>query len=141
VILSCYQQNFHAAALAAASQSLERLARAYVAAMETWLHHAELMQPDVCVSRYADLVADPAAQSRRIASFLELDDADAMLGFVERAREKAFIATPSYTQVVEPIDTKRSGRWQRYRHYLEPVLPVLQPMLDHWGYKTQADVP
>ncbi|HET7560922.1 MAG TPA: sulfotransferase [Rhodanobacteraceae bacterium] len=141
VILSCYQQNFHAAALAAASQSLERLARTYVAAMETWLHHAELMQPDVCVSRYADLVADPAAQSRRIASFLELDDADAMLGFVERAREKAFIATPSYTQVIEPINTKRSGRWQQYRDYLKPVLPILQPMLDHWGYKTQADVP
>ena len=69
---------------------------------------------------------------------LGLDDAETMLEFDRRAREKEFIATPSYTQVIEPINTKGMGRWLRYREYLEPVLPILAPMLGHWGYTTEA---
>lgn len=136
VILSCYMQNFRAAVLAVASETLECLARAYVSAMENWLHHVGVFHPDVFVSRYEDLVADPHRQAQEIASFLEIDDAGAMLGFAERAKEKGYIKTPSYTQVIEPINTKGVGRWQRYREYFEPILPILQPMLAHWQYAT-----
>jgi Flp pilus assembly protein TadD len=134
VILSCYMQNFRSAVLAAASASLERLAQAYVAAMDCWLYHVDLIKPDVFVSRYEDLVADTPAQTRRIAEFLELDDPESMLHFDTRAREKGYIATPSYTQVIEPINRKGMNRWHRYREYFEPILPTLRPMLDHWNY-------
>lgn len=133
-ILSCYMQNFRSTVLAAASESLERLAQAYVAAMECWLYHVDLIKPDVFVSRYEDLVADTPAQTRRIAEFLHLDDAESMLHFDARAREKGYIATPSYTQVIEPINRKGVNRWQRYREYFEPILPTLRPMLEHWNY-------
>jgi len=134
VILSCYMQNFRAAPLAVASESLERLAQAYVAAMECWLYHVDLIKPDVFVSHYEDLVADTPAQTRRIAEFLEIDDSEAMLHFDRRAREKGYIATPSYTQVIEPINRKGMNRWHRYREYLEPILPILRPMLERWNY-------
>jgi len=134
VVLSCYMQNFRSAVLGAACENLERLAAAYVQAMLTWLQHASVIQPDVLVSRYEDLVADTKAQTQRIAGFLDLDDASPMLQFDSRAREKAFIQTPSYSQVIEQVNTKGLGRWQRYREWFEPVLPTLQPMLDHWGY-------
>ena len=134
VILSCYMQNFRSAVLAAASASLERLAHAYVAAMECWLYHVDVIKPDVFVSRYEDLVADTPRQTRRIAEFLELDDSESMLHFDARAREKGYIATPSYTQVIEPINRKGMNRWHRYREYFEPILPILRPMLEHWNY-------
>ncbi len=134
VVWSCYLQNFHAAPLVAACRSLTHLARAYVAAMRNWLHHVEVFGPDVMVSRYEDLVADPGKQSDAIARFLDLGDADAMLQFATRAREKGYIRTPSYTQVVEPITTRAVGHWQQYRGYFSEVLPILQPMLDHWHY-------
>ncbi|HEV7122299.1 MAG TPA: sulfotransferase [Rhodanobacter sp.] len=134
VILSCYMQNFRAAPLAVASESLERLAQAYVAAMECWLFHVDVMKPDVFVSRYEDLVADPPGQTRRIAEFLQLEDAASMLRFDARAREKGYIATPSYTQVIEPINTNGLNRWHRYRENFEPVLPILRPMLERWNY-------
>jgi predicted Zn-dependent protease len=136
VILSCYMQNFRSAVLAAASASLERLAQAYVAAMECWLYHVDSIKPNVFVSRYEDLVADTPGQTRRIAEFLELDDAESMLHFDARAREKGYIATPSYTQVIEPINRKGINRWHRYRDYFEPVLPILRPMLERWNYTT-----
>ncbi len=134
VLLSCYLQNFQAAPLVAACRSLEHLARAYVAAMENWLYHASLFQPDVFVSRYEDLVEDTPAQTRRIADFLELGEAESMLRFAERAREKGYIRTPSYTQVVEPISARRVDHWRQYAAYFAPVLPILEPMLVHWGY-------
>jgi len=138
VVLSCYMQNFRAAPLAAASRSLEHLAVTYVAAMENWLYHAKLIQPDIFISRYEDLIADTASQTARIATFLGLDHPGSMLQYEARAREKGFIATPSYTQVIEPINRRGAGRWQRYREYFEPVLPILAPMLDRWGYR--ADI-
>ena len=134
VMLSCYMQNFRSSILGAACENLARLAAAYVQAMQCWLHHVEVFQPDVLVSRYEDLVADFEPRTRRIADFLGQADAAPMLRFDARAREKGYIATPSYTQVIEPVNTKALGRWQRYREWFEPVLPTLRPMLEHWGY-------
>ena len=134
VILSCYMQNFRSSVLGAACENLPRLAAAYVQAMRTWLQHVQVLQPDLLISRYEDLVGDFAGQTRRIAEFFELEDATPMLQFDRRAREKTYIATPSYSQVIEPINTKGLNRWHLYREYFEPVLPTLQPMLDHWGY-------
>jgi tetratricopeptide (TPR) repeat protein len=134
VILSCYMQNFRSSVLGAACENLPRLAAAYVQAMRTWLQHVEVMKPDMLVSRYEDLVADFEPNTRRIADFLELEDASPMLQFDRRAREKAYISTPSYTQVIQPINTKGLNRWHRYREWFEPTLPILEPMLKHWGY-------
>ncbi|MGH8211610.1 MAG: sulfotransferase family protein, partial [Rhodanobacteraceae bacterium] len=134
VMLSCYMQNFQSMILTVACASLESLAKAYVEAFECWLHHVEVFKPDVFVSRYEELVADTPLQTRRIAEFLGLADAESMLRFDARAIEKGYIATPSYAQVIQPINTKGLNRWHRYREYFEPVLPILKPMLDHWGY-------
>lgn len=139
VIWSCYLQNFRAASLIAACRSLVNLAHAYVAAMQYWLYHVEVFHPDVLVSRYEDLVANAPVQTRKIAEFLELGDADAMLGFDTRAREKGFIKTPSYTQVIEPINARGVAHWWQYRQFFDAVLPIIQPMLDQWGYDSKPD--
>lgn len=138
VILSCYMQNFRSSILIASSATLERLARAYVEAMQVWLSHVEVFQPDVLVSRYEDLVADTKAHTQRIAAFLELEDASPMLGFDQHARDKGYIATPSYSQVIEPVNRKGMNRWLQYRKAFEPVLPIVEPMLRHWGYSSDA---
>lgn len=134
VILSCYMQNFRSSILGAACSTLERLAAAYVQAMECWLNDVRIFQPQLLVSRYEDLVQDFSVQTRRIADFLELPDSTPMLQFDRHARDKGYIATPSYTQVIEPVNRKGLGRWIRYRREFEPVLPIVEPMLKHWGY-------
>lgn len=134
VVLSCYMQNFRASVLAAACSTLGRLATAYVAAMDSWLHHDKVFKPDVMVLRYEELVNDLPGQARRLGDFLGLADATPLTLFAEHARSKGFIGTPSYTQVIQPVNKKGLNRWERYRHEFEPVLPVLEPMLRHWGY-------
>jgi len=134
VLLSCYMQNFRSSILLAASENLDRLARTYVAIFDCWLRHVEVFKPNVLESKYEDLVADTPGQTRRIADFLELEDATPMLNFQQHARDKGYIGTPSYSQVIEPVNRKALGRWERYRSYFEPVLPILKPMMERWGY-------
>jgi tetratricopeptide (TPR) repeat protein len=135
VVLSNYMQSYRSCSLAGACSTIERTARAYVAAMQAWLRDREMFKPDVLISRYEELVEDPQRQAERYAEFLGLDDAAQMLNYDKRAREKGFIATPSYTEVVQPISARRKDRWRRYEREFEPLLPILTPMLDHWGYE------
>ena len=139
VLLSCYMQNFRASILGAACSSLERLARAYVQSMEYWIEDVEMFKPDLLVSRYEDLVADVHGHSRRIAEFLNLEDPAPLLTFDQHARDKGYIGTPSYTQVIEPVNNRSLGRWKKFPKEFAAVLPILEPMLRQWGYPTSMD--
>ncbi len=134
VILSNYMQHFNSNMFAVLCATLESLAKGYVTAMTFWLHHAQLMQPRMLESRYEDLLDDFAGNVARIGEFLALDDAAPLLRFDQHARDKGFISTPSYSQVIEPPNKKAVDRWRRYQAYFEPVLPILQPMLQRFGY-------
>jgi hypothetical protein len=134
VVLSCYMQNFGAPAFSILCSTLKRLSRGYVTAMEFWLHHEQLLSPTVMHLRYEDLLTDFPGHAQKIGAFLGIPDITPMLGFHQHAREKGFISTPSYTQVIEPPNKKAVNRWKRYRTYFEPVIPILEPIIRHWNY-------
>jgi Flp pilus assembly protein TadD len=134
VVLSCYMQSFGAPAFMLLCSTLERLARGYVNAMQGWQHHVGLLQPALLPLRHEDLLADFSGTAQRIGEFLGIDDATPMLMFHEHARQKGYIATPSYAQVTEPVNRKGVDRWRRYRSHLEPILPALKPVMEQWHY-------
>ncbi len=134
VILSCYMQSFRAPAFQILCSTLQRLARGYVSTMQLWFDHIELLHPQVLEIRYEDLLDDPLKHTRLLGDFLGLQDVSPLLRFDEHARAKGYISTPSYTQVVKPLNNKAVDRWQRYHEQLDPLLPILKPIMDHWGY-------
>ena len=134
VLLSCYMQNFRSPAFMVLCSSLERLARSYVNTMESWIHHQRLLRPSVLELRYEETVGDFPAQVERIADFLGIEDRQPLARFSEHAARKAYISTPSYAQVLEPVNTRAVARWHAYRRHFEPVLPILHPVATHWGY-------
>jgi hypothetical protein len=138
VLLSNYMQDYRSVVLMAVARDLAHLARGYIAAFDYWFHHAALMRPNVLTLRYEDIVVDQAGTAATIASFLGLDNADAMLDAATHAREKGYIGTPSYRQVIEPVNRQGIGRWHRYRPWIEDVLPVLSPMAERLGYSFEA---
>jgi len=139
VMLSCYMQNFRSPAFMTLCSSLERLARSYVNSMECWIHHERLLAPEVLVLRYEDTVSDFERQTRRIAAFLGIEDAGHLEAFSSNAARKPYISTPSYAQVLEPVNARAVSRWHPYRKYFEPVLPILGPVAGHWGYDLSAE--
>ena len=134
VLLSCSMQPFRSPAFMVLCSSLQRLAQGYVQAFEQWYRQAEVFGPRVLEWRYESVVNDLDGHLARLAAFLEIADASPMARFAEHARNKRFISTPSYAQVIQRIHPRAVGRWHGYREQFEPVLPLLQPLIERLGY-------
>ena len=134
VLLSCYMQSFRSPAFMVLCSSLERLARGYVRAFEHWLNQVDVFAPRVLEWRYESVVARFDEHVQRLGHFLDVDDAAPMARFAEHARSKGYISTPSYAQVTQGIHGRAVHRWHAYREMFEPVLPILQPMMERLGY-------
>ncbi|HET7611361.1 MAG TPA: sulfotransferase [Rhodanobacteraceae bacterium] len=134
VLLSCSFQSFRSPAFMAMCSSLQRLARGYSDAFAQCWGHFDVFKPRVLEWRYESAVDDVGGWIARLAEYLALDDASPMLDFARHARGKRFIATPSYAQVTQPVNSAAVGRWMHYREQFEPVLPVLRPWIERFGY-------
>lgn len=134
VVLSCFMQHFTAPEFAVLCRDLSTLAHGFKQAFDFWYQEAALLSPKVREIRYETFVADFDAQVRELSAFLELPFDAAMLAPAEHARRRGFIATPSYSQVVQPVNRSSIDRWRRYEAHFAAVLPILQPYLQRWNY-------
>jgi tetratricopeptide (TPR) repeat protein len=133
VVLSCFRRRFQMSAPSFEMLTLDGTARLYAAVMRlTRLYRAKLPL-DLMELRHEDLVADFEGRVRATCDFLGLPWQDSMRDFAARARTQA-ITTPSSVQVMRGLNREGIGHWRRYREQLEPVLPILQPWVEHYGY-------
>lgn len=134
VLLSCFMQHFRAPHFVMLCADLQSLADGYRRSFDFWYGQAALLSPHVFEIRYESFVADFERSVRDMAEFLRLPWHEAMLAPAEHARAKGYISTPSYAQVVQPVNQKAVGRWRAYERHLAPVIPQLQTWLQRWGY-------
>ena len=134
VLLSCFMQDFRAPELALLCRDLTTLAAAYSRTFGFWYSQWPLLRPASYELRYEQLTADFAAEVRKLGAFLQLPWHEAMLAPGEHARAKGFISTPSYSQVIDPVNVTSVGRWRHYQHHFSEVLPTLMPWIERWGY-------
>ena len=132
-LLSCFVQEFRAD-LALISRDLPTLAHNFRTAFDFWYAQLPLLGGATFELRYETLVTDFAVEVRRLAEFLLLPWDEALLAPAAHARSKAYISTPSYSQVVEPINPRSIGRWKNYQRHFAAALPHLTPYLERWGY-------
>lgn len=134
VLLSCSMQAFRSPAFRAMCSSLPRLARGYTEAFEQCCRHVDVFKPNLLEWRYESVVDDFNGAVTRLGAFLQVADASPFAGFAANARDKQFIATPSYAQVTQPVNAAAVGRWTHYREQFETVLPTLRPWIERFGY-------
>ena len=134
VVLSCFMQNFRVTSAMSSFLTLENAAKFYDAAMAHWERAREILPLDVHTVRYEDMVQDLEGELRPLIAFLGLEWDDALLNHQKTARDRGYIRTPSYAQVTEKIYTRSSGRWEAYAKHMEPVLPILAPWVEKFGY-------
>jgi tetratricopeptide (TPR) repeat protein len=135
VLLSCFLQHFRSPDFALLCADLGTLARGYRRTMDYWYQQLDILKPAVREVRYESFVADFDVQVRSIAEFLRLPWDDRLLEPGAHARAKGYISTPSYSQVVQPVNQRSVDKWRAYQRHFEPVLPLLQPYLSRWGYE------
>jgi len=134
VALSCYMQLFRAPEFALLCNSLPSTCRGLQRTLSFWLRQVEILRPPMLEIRYESLVSDFEREVRAIVEFLQLPWDERVLRPADHARQKGYISTPSYTEVVRPVSTRSVGRWRNYEREFTAVLPILKPLLDHWNY-------
>jgi tetratricopeptide (TPR) repeat protein len=136
-LLSCFLQHFRSPRLALACRDLSTLARTYSRAFDFWYSQSSLLRPPSYELFYEQLTADFATEVRKLSAFLQLPWNEAMLTPGEHARAKGFINTPSYAQVLAPVNSRSVGRWKHYERHFEEALPDLMPWIERWGYRVE----
>jgi tetratricopeptide (TPR) repeat protein len=134
VVLSCYMQHFRAPDFALLCADLNTLAVGYRRTMDFWYAELEVLKPAVREVRYEGFVASFEAEIHGIVDFLELPWDERLLESAAHARSKGYISTPSYAQVIQPVNQRSVGRWRAYEKHFANVLPLVRPYLDRWGY-------
>jgi tetratricopeptide (TPR) repeat protein len=115
--------------------ALETAATHYVRVMELVQHYRGQMALRYLPLRYEEMVEDQEATVRSLLDFVGLDFEERCLSFHENRR---YARTASYAQVTERLYDRSKFRHRKYLRHLEPVIPILQPMIEQLGYSVEA---
>ena len=134
VVLSCFRRRFGMNAAMAQFLSLKSAAAYYDAVMRLGELYRSLLPTPQHVVRHEDLLRDFEGTTRSVCDFLDLEWSPAMADFAGTARSRG-ISTPSAPQLARGLNPEGKGAWLRYRDQMAPVLPVLEPWVQRFGYE------
>ncbi|MBL8551945.1 MAG: sulfotransferase [Hyphomonadaceae bacterium] len=99
--------------------TLQGAADFFVAAMELALRAGEKLGVRSHAMTFEALVADPVKEAKAVCAYIGLDWNDAP-------------QTPANTRLDKP------GAWKRYKAEMSPVLDMLRPWVERFGYKNEG---
>ena len=111
--------------------ALETAATHYVRVMDLVMHYRSEMALRYLPVRYDAMVTNQEETVRAILDFIGVPFDERCLSFHENRR---YARTASYAQVTEPLYERSLYRYRHYRQHLEPVIPILRPMIERLGY-------
>lgn len=136
VVLSCFRRRFGMNVHMYELLSLESAASYYNAVMTLVANYLSRLDLAVCTVRHEDLVSRTEPETKRLCTFLGIEWVDAILDFAARAQMRE-LRTPSASQVARGLNAEGVGQWRKYRQQMAPVLPVLAPWVERFGYAAQ----
>ncbi len=132
VVWSCFHTHFALTNAAMDFTTLERAARHYDVMMrliDTAMQQCPLTVREV---HYEALVGNFDSETKAICDFAGVPWSAELRNFDRTARNRG-VSTASAGQVRKGL-YDGSKQWQRYAEFLEPVVPILQPWIDKFGY-------
>jgi tetratricopeptide (TPR) repeat protein len=133
VVLSCFRRRFGMNRSMFQLLTLEGAAAYYDAVMRLSGIYRELLPLPQHLVRYESLVDDFEGSGRAACDFLGLEWDEGLRDFAAKARTRG-ISTPSAAQVARGLNREGQGAWRRYQAQMAPVLPVLRPWIEAFGY-------
>jgi tetratricopeptide (TPR) repeat protein len=116
------------------ASALETTAKHYARIMDLVQSYRAEMALRYLPVRYEDMVADQEATVRSVLDFIGENFDPCCLQFHENRR---YARTASYAQVTERLYDRSRFRYRHYRKHLEPVIPILQPVIERLGYTVE----
>lgn len=133
VVISCFRHRFGMTAPTYELLTVEGAARYYSAVTRVLVQMTATLPLDVCLVRHEDLVTAFPREMARICEFLGLQWHPAMGDFALRSRERG-AELPSASEILRGLGTEGLGGWRRYRRFLEPLAPILDPWAKRFYY-------
>jgi len=132
VVWSCFKTPFAPTTGTMEFTTLERAARHYDALMRLIALALDRLPLNVFQLDYHDLVRDFDATTQVLCSFTGIPWSEAVRRFDKTATTRG-VSTASAGQVRKKL-YDGSGQWLPYARQLEPVMPILQPWIERFGY-------
>lgn len=133
VCLSCFMQTMIPTPSTVHLLTWERTAQFYAHVMQWW----ETVKPKLSMPyiefRYEDAVFDFETAFRTVFDFIGLEWNPEVADFHKHAAGK-FIASPSFSQVAQPLYSSSVGRWKHYAGEYTAIAEQLGPFLQKYGY-------
>lgn len=133
VILSCLRHRLTIGALTYQLLNLQSAARFYADYMLVVQLMASTLPLALHRVRHEDVVSDFDGEVGKVCDFLGIGWSDSMRDFAERRRVRS-ISSPSAAQIAKGLNSEGVGQWRRYSAQLAPILPILGPWVEHFGY-------
>ena len=131
VVLSCFRRRFVINSTTVEFLSLEGAARLYDGTMRLFEMFRSRLSLDIRIQGYERLVADFEGEMSAILAFLDLQWEPRVADFAGRG---PLGATPSSAQLARGLTDEGIGAWRAYEFALQPVLPILAPWVERFGY-------
>jgi hypothetical protein len=133
VVLSCFQKRLQPNGFSYEMRTLEGAARFYASYMELVRAYRTALDLDLMEHRHEALIGDLAGAVRAACAFIGLDFQSGMTEFDTAAREGTVMSQTS-RQLREGVSTRGLGHWRAYAAEMAPILPILQPWAEAYGY-------
>lgn len=133
VCLSCFMQLMVPTPTTVQLLSWEGTAKFYAAVMDWWIYIKQKMTLQCIEFRYEDVVSDFEPTYRKVFDFLGLAWDPAVVDFHKRAAQK-FIASPSRSQVAQPLYGSSVAKWRYFEADFAPVQEILAPYIRAFNY-------
>ncbi len=136
VVFSCFRRLFNMHPFTYQLLTLSGTAETYTAAMRLLEIYRAILPLDLCEIRNEDVIEDFEGQIGTLCRFAGLEWRKSMRSFAADSKRRQ-IATPSATQIAKGLTAEGVGQWRRYKEHLAPVLPMLRPWVEKFGYPSE----
>lgn len=119
------------------SYDLTTVAQHYAQTFRLTEHYRTQLPLKFLRIRYEDLVGDLENHVRLLLDLVGVPFDERCLAFHE---SKRVARTASYAQVTQKLYTSSQYRYRRYRKQIEPMIPILEPIIRELGYEIEGAI-
>lgn len=134
VVLSCFCRRFVINSDTFEFLLLEDCARFYAGVMGLAEEYRRKLPVRLHMHRYEDMIVDFDATVRAVCEFIGISWSADMREFRSSIEGNIDRNSQSKQQLSQGLYTGAVGQWRRFENELNPILPILQPWIERFGY-------
>lgn len=134
-VFSSWVQDFEINVAMAHFTDLKKSTDLYNLGMDIFFLVNKLLCLNYHIIRYENLVQDLEREIKKLLSFLDVEWQDDLNSYRDTALNRGQINTPSYSQVINPINQQAKFRYKKYLQHLNLEQDKLKRWIDYFGYR------